>query len=147
MTTRICYESVALCDPSQEILSIARSAERWNREEGCSGLLFYDASTFFQVLEGPDASVKDVYSRIALDRRHRILGYTEVGVKSRLVADHLAMGYVSNFELQRLGLRLPTNADPDSFVRSVVIEALASKYPSALSRQLAGIVNSEPKSS
>jgi hypothetical protein len=50
-----------------EILDVSR---RKNRERDVTGVLLYLDRGFLQVLEGPEAAVKETYAHIARDRRH-----------------------------------------------------------------------------
>jgi Sensors of blue-light using FAD len=50
------------------LLAVSRKK---NAEAGLTGFLFFDGERFAQVLEGPDAGVRDTYARITRDARHR----------------------------------------------------------------------------
>lgn len=74
------YQSTAcwgLGDP--DLSAILESAQARNARLDVTGLLLYGRitrlpqvpGTFVQWLEGPEASVREVFSRIAMDERHR----------------------------------------------------------------------------
>ena len=50
--------------------SIIKACENNNRKNGITGLLLSESRHFFQVLEGPEASVKSLFSHISTDQRH-----------------------------------------------------------------------------
>lgn len=64
-----------------EILAVSR---RNNTRDGVTGLLLYADGAFFQVLEGEEAAVRDLYGRIAQDpRHHRLLNIFQRGIDQR----------------------------------------------------------------
>lgn len=92
----IIYASAArrLFDPGQlaSLLSVARTN---NARLAVSGILLYDAGSFFQVLEGEAAIVRPLFERIARDERHyRVQVLREGAVPARSFAEW-SMGYVS----------------------------------------------------
>jgi hypothetical protein len=71
MLHRMTYVSLSLVEPySADVMAIARSSLRCNREMGVTGALYYDDAQFFQVLEGEEAAVRSLYDRIRRDPRH-----------------------------------------------------------------------------
>ena len=54
-----------------EIERIAQSADHRNVELGITGILGYKRGSFFQVLEGSNDTIFQLYSRIAEDMRHK----------------------------------------------------------------------------
>ncbi|PIV73172.1 MAG: hypothetical protein COW55_14000 [Rhodobacteraceae bacterium CG17_big_fil_post_rev_8_21_14_2_50_65_11] len=54
-------------DEVDEILQVSR---RNNARDGLTGALVYDNTTFLQWLEGGEAEIRDVFSRISRDSRH-----------------------------------------------------------------------------
>ena len=67
---------------------IARAAAR-NAELGVTGILMSSGRMFYQVIEGPDDAIDDLFARIADDPRHQdvLLLDEEVGVTERIFAD------------------------------------------------------------
>lgn len=72
MLIRVIYASQAAVPFSaselQSLLAVARSA---NAGIGVTGMLLLVEQSFFQVLEGQDAVVVELYEKIAADPRHR----------------------------------------------------------------------------
>lgn len=54
-----------------EIHEILTQARRNNERCGITGMLLYRDGNFLQVLEGPEAAVKDTLRRIEQDERHK----------------------------------------------------------------------------
>ena len=64
-----------------EVMSILETSRRNNQRDDVSGVLFCNASTFVQLLEGPAVAVNTTFQRICRDERHtdvRLLWYGEV---------------------------------------------------------------------
>jgi hypothetical protein len=53
-----------------DLLKILEKARRTNAELGISGMLLNIDASFFQVLEGEDDKVTNLYERIGRDKRH-----------------------------------------------------------------------------
>lgn len=71
MVHSLAYVSRSLISAhSVDILDIARSSMRNNRDLALTGALYFDDHQFFQVLEGGEAAVRRMVERIAADRRH-----------------------------------------------------------------------------
>jgi len=56
---------------ARDIERIAAQAAGKNRKLGITGLLMATGGVFFQVIEGPDGAVDELYSCILRDNRHR----------------------------------------------------------------------------
>ena len=73
MLYQLLYNSVAT-NPMDEaaLQSILSCARQHNAVHGISGLLIYEDRTreFLQVIEGPEAAVKELYANICRDARH-----------------------------------------------------------------------------
>lgn len=68
---RIVYHSkAALSMKDSEIFSIVSKAQVNNKNLGITGLLLYIEDSFFQLLEGDEQTVKELYYKIAQDERH-----------------------------------------------------------------------------
>jgi hypothetical protein len=89
MLFRMTYVSLSLVEPySAEVMAIARTALRRNRELGVTGALYYDDVQFFQVLEGEESAVRGLFERIRRDARHADVTVLSDGVVAeRLFAD------------------------------------------------------------
>lgn len=58
------------CLKYENIKSILESSNQNNKENGITGILVYCNKHFFQILEGEENSVKELYETIAIDSRH-----------------------------------------------------------------------------
>jgi hypothetical protein len=68
---RLLYVSTARPDLSEEDLAdILATSHRQNAMMEITGVLTYRAGRFAQILEGPELSVLEKYTRIARDERH-----------------------------------------------------------------------------
>jgi len=74
MLSTIIYRSHITEHVPLEILNgLARKANKINKSSSVTGILLFNGTHFFQLLEGPEAAVKTVYSRICQDPRHHNL--------------------------------------------------------------------------
>ncbi|SNY70269.1 diguanylate phosphodiesterase [Enterobacter sp. CC120223-11] len=71
MLTTIIYRS-HFCDdvPVKALESMVAAASVKNREADVTGILLFNGTHFFQLLEGPDEAVKAIYQTICEDSRH-----------------------------------------------------------------------------
>ena len=79
----------------QDLQNIVQSANKYNQQNGITGLLISNFDCFFQVLEGPEQHVVALYEKIKVDTRHtglHLLSCEEV--KNRLFPDW-KMGYLT----------------------------------------------------
>ncbi|MEM5516826.1 BLUF domain-containing protein [Henriciella sp. AS95] len=68
---RLVYVSTARdAVSSQNLQDILESAIRNNSDAEVTGTLLYNGPNFLQVLEGPEAAVREIYDRICSDARH-----------------------------------------------------------------------------
>ncbi|MCZ8136200.1 MAG: BLUF domain-containing protein [Porphyrobacter sp.] len=83
------YQSRAVSRPTEnELDQLVSQARGRNRQLGVTGMLLYENGRFLQTLEGPPAGLKQVWSSICRDQRHReIEVLTEHMVSSRLFSD------------------------------------------------------------
>jgi Sensors of blue-light using FAD len=68
----IAYVSIAvrLLDGNQLLELLNTSRER-NRRDDITGLLLYSNGRFIQCIEGPEAALRNLYSDISVDSRHK----------------------------------------------------------------------------
>jgi hypothetical protein len=67
----IAYTSVATHQVSHdELLALLNHARTCNQSQGITGMLLYMDDCFFQVLEGEEQLVDDLYDKICLDQRN-----------------------------------------------------------------------------
>ncbi len=102
---RIVYSSAGVREFSrQQILTLLQRARKRNAEMNVTGMLLYEAGSFFQVLEGPPQSVLELYERISNDKRH--VRMTKI-IQERATRREFAqwsMGYsgASLYDLQKI---------------------------------------------
>lgn len=71
MLTTIIYRS-HLCDeiPVSVLPEMVDKASRLNARHQVMGILLFNGTHFFQILEGPEEGVVEIYARICADPRH-----------------------------------------------------------------------------
>lgn len=71
MLTTIIYRS-HLCDnvPFKALEGMVADARRLNEQASVTGILLFNGTHFFQLLEGPEENVNAIYERICQDKRH-----------------------------------------------------------------------------
>jgi len=74
MLSTIIYRShIATHVPLKTLNELALKANKINKSSDVTGILLFNGTHFFQLLEGPEQAVKAVYSRISQDPRHHNL--------------------------------------------------------------------------
>ena len=77
----------------QDLVEILQVSRRNNAQSGLSGMLLYKDGTFMQVLEGEQETLKQRYSIIAEDPRHKdLMLLSEKPIEQRSFADW-SMGF------------------------------------------------------
>ncbi len=72
MRFAISYVSTANSDLNQdEVAEILEQTEIRNNNMGVNGLLIYSGGNFFEVIEGEETKIKDLFENIKEDPRHR----------------------------------------------------------------------------
>lgn len=56
-----------------ELLALLKQAREVNASHGVTGLLLYNDGNFMQLLQGPAADVRNIYSAIESDARHHMV--------------------------------------------------------------------------
>ena len=71
MLTTIIYRS-HICEdvPVKALEEMVAAANRKNRHSDVTGILLFNGTHFFQLLEGPADNVKEIYELICRDPRH-----------------------------------------------------------------------------
>lgn len=71
MLTTLIYRS-RLCDtvPFRDVETMVAAANVRNEHESITGILLFNGLHFFQLLEGPENTVKTIYQQICKDVRH-----------------------------------------------------------------------------
>lgn len=71
MLTTIIYRSHISADVPVKILpGMVEKASLLNESHQVTGILLFNGTHFFQILEGPEEGVMTIYNRICADRRH-----------------------------------------------------------------------------
>ncbi|MBF0282233.1 MAG: BLUF domain-containing protein [Zetaproteobacteria bacterium] len=78
-----------------EIEALLCEARAFNGEHNITGMLLYDNGVFFQVLEGDEFEIRDLFEKISEDARHNsIVRIVSESIGHRSFADW-TMGYAS----------------------------------------------------
>lgn len=73
---RYAISYVSTVNPSlteDEIQKTLDFSKNWNNNNDITGILLYSQGNFFQVLEGDEVKLKDLFNRIKADERHHNL--------------------------------------------------------------------------
>ena len=104
-----------------ELMGLLTWARAYNAAHGITGLLLYSDGYFVQVLEGDEAAINAVYSRIQQDPRHEEVVTVHEGLGPRRFGDwSMGFGFVNHGEMQRTldaieaqwPFRVPSISDP-----------------------------------
>lgn len=78
-----------------ELINLLNEARKNNADHYISGVLLYSEGTFIQLLEGEDADVDYIYSKIKQDKRHKnMITLIDDPIQERNFSDWL-MGFTS----------------------------------------------------
>lgn len=98
---RLVYRSSTTMEPDNrpaEIEEIFELSRRKNADLGLSGALLVWEDTFVQVLEGDEATVRDLYATIAADPRHESVVLLDADTVDDRVFARWSMAHVSDAE-------------------------------------------------
>lgn len=110
MLTTIIYRS-HICDnvSIKSLESMVAEANVKNSQENVSGILLFNGTHFFQLLEGPEEKVEEIYRRICADPRHHNL--------VELLRDHGPMRRFGKIGMELFDLR---EFDRDEVLQAVL---------------------------
>lgn len=91
----------------EELSDLLAESRKANQDASITGLLLYRNGRFVQFLEGPESRVRDVYGRIAADRRHTMVRVLVDGHPPERTFSDWSMGYEP--------LRAPVGPPPEGF--------------------------------
>ncbi len=93
----ICYVSTATHSLSQEeVDAVLNITEQKNNQQNVTGILLHNLGHFFQVLEGEEKHVKELFhTKISVDPRH----FEITTIYDKHVAEPLFSGYDSKFNI------------------------------------------------
>lgn len=99
------YASRAVTDFSKDdIVNLLSKARKKNASLGITGMLLYDNGSFFQILEGEEAVLDQLFNEITADQRHhQIAKIISEAIPKRQFSDW-SMGYaaISSDELKTI---------------------------------------------
>jgi hypothetical protein len=88
------YRSIATEVPSEtELVALLEHARPANAVRGITGMLLYQNGRYMQMLEGEEAVVKELFTAIAADRRHRDVKLVSTGALARRHFNDWSMGF------------------------------------------------------
>lgn len=117
MLTTIIYRSHLSDDvPIKTLETLAVDANKINETFDVTGILLFDGTHFFQLLEGPDRAVRAIYDRICADERHHNL--------VELMYDYAPARRFGNIGMELFDLRKYDKA----MVLQAVLDKGTSKY-------------------
>ncbi|MGR8999624.1 MAG: phosphate-starvation-inducible PsiE family protein [Gammaproteobacteria bacterium] len=91
---RLTYASTALKEWSpEELLDLLKECRKNNGAKNITGILLYAKGTFFQVLEGDEATVNSLYSMIEKDKRHKDVTIIEKEKITERAFPYWSMGF------------------------------------------------------
>jgi Sensors of blue-light using FAD len=90
----LAYSSVGTHHFEQsELVDLLTLARDFNSKNGLTGMLLYVDKSFFQILEGKEKTLHDLYSRIEQDDRHtQVIKLIEIPVEKRTFSEW-SMGF------------------------------------------------------
>ncbi len=95
-TYTICYVSkVAAYLSENDIQELFQYTAAFNNENNISGILLHSLDNFFQVLEGSEQQLLNLYDRIKVDSRH----YDIYEVYNRKTSHPVFVNYKSTFDI------------------------------------------------
>ena len=110
MLTTLIYRSHISEDVPVRILpAMVNSASELNETQNVTGILLFNGTHFFQILEGPDAGVQYIYQRICVDKRHHNI--------VELMKDHAPFRRFGNAGMELFDLR---EHDKNSVLQAVL---------------------------
>lgn len=112
-TYRLIYRSIATRSlTSAELGRLVSQSQIYNFSHHVTGVLFYAKRQFLQVMEGPQAAVREVYEHLSHDERHTQLAIIDRAVVPARLFPRWSMGFG---EVDALALdRLASFLDPES---------------------------------
>lgn len=131
MRYAISYVSTANPDLNEEdIASLFKQVNEFNKHHDITGVLLYAETNFFQLIEGEEMVIKNLYSRIEKDSRHNnIIKFVDKPVDKPAFD-----GYISRFVTETSKL---DSSNLDTYLRHV--EVLGPTARKAVERVLQSI--------
>lgn len=96
MLKTICYLSTSeVYITDKDIDEIFDVSTKYNSENSITGLLIYNQRNFFQVLEGREQLVDELFSKIQKDNRHKHIIVIEDAIIQQRFFGHYENGFVT----------------------------------------------------
>ena len=154
MNYTICYVSSACksLEPT-EVVEILDQTEVRNNQLGVRGLLIYSEGNFFEVLEGEEKLIKDLFMTIKNDPRHKniIIIFEKICDKELFGKEDGAVGFISqSTEFRKIKLEnfydclINLDAGTQSVVKDMLTQ-FGKNSPNNENPQEPGIDNSDHK--
>jgi uncharacterized membrane protein (DUF373 family) len=147
---RLTYASTALKEWSpEELLKLLKECRTNNGAKNITGILLYANGTFFQVLEGDEATVNSIYGIIEKDKRHKDVTIIEREKIAERAFPYWSMGFekIDAKELSKLdGLNdfFEHDFTPSGFAsHKNIIGPLLSHLRSKLVKQVSAVSHEE----
>ena len=147
---RLTYASTALKEWSpEELLKLLKECRTNNGAKNITGILLYANGTFFQVLEGDEATVNSIYGIIEKDKRHKDVTIIEREKIAERAFPYWSMGFekIDAKELSKMdGLNdfFEHDFTPSGFAsHKNIIGPLLSHLRSKLVKQVSAVSHEE----
>ena len=147
---RLTYASTALKEWSpEELLKLLKECRTNNGAKNITGILLYANGTFFQVLEGDEATVNSIYGIIEKDKRHKDVTIIEREKITERAFPYWSMGFekIDAKELSKMdGLNdfFEHDFTPSGFAsHKNIIGPLLSHLRSKLVKQVSAVSHEE----
>ncbi|MFW2545216.1 BLUF domain-containing protein [Primorskyibacter sp. 2E107] len=96
-------------------MEILETAQDHNSENGITGFLLRTPTRFVQILEGTEASVHDVFSRIANDERHKSIRHIARDMVTQRYFPEWSMGFATRTDTLAANLVETLSAEAPDF--------------------------------
>lgn len=113
---RIIYRSIVNRNLAADADQIALTAGRFNAQNRITGCLFQIGDFYYQILEGPELPVRNLFKKIEMDCRHSQIMVLEITEIESRNFPSWSMGALSNYEVAQIfgslssGMKQPKQA-------------------------------------
>jgi hypothetical protein len=88
------YRSVATDSPNEaSLLKMLEWAREANAKRGVTGMLLYQNGRYMQMLEGEEATVRELFDKISRDPRHHLVKIVASGTTAKRHFNDWSMGF------------------------------------------------------
>lgn len=97
------YRSVATDSPTEaSLLKMLEWAREANARRGVTGMLLYQNGRYMQMLEGEEATVRELFDKISRDPRHHLVKVVASGTTSKRHFNDWSMGFRDMDQVSKL---------------------------------------------